>query len=404
MSWLGTWLGVVNDVMLQRPHTWHLYADPKRACKWSAVEGKTFVVTGPTSGIGTTTAETLALLGAKVILACRTVSRGEELVKAFEAREKKEKGKYGRGVKCEVMHLDLDSLDSVRAFASALNAREIPIHCLINNAGVFDMSGTHRFTSDGHEQHYGTNYLAPALLSLLLLPSLKRAGASLREFDEAFSYTSYGRSHDSGPARIVFVCSKLHEFSHGVDLEDANFVNRKYGARAAYAQSKLAELLFVRELERRLGVNDDGVDVNTGEKALVRSLAVHPGNIITGVVRTLPKFVQVAYKIIMSNFLLTPAEGARATLWAATRDEALVDDYGASTGIAPYFTSDCRARPPSKHARDDDAAAALWAKTLETLDLPADFDPKSIGAREEKLAKKQAAAAAKLKARQVRGS
>ena len=151
-------------------------------------------------------------------------------------------------------------------------------------------------------------------------------------------------------------------------------------------------------------MNDDGVDVNTGEKALVRSLAVHPGNIITGVVRTLPKFVQVAYKIIMSNFLLTPAEGARATLWAATRDEALVDDYGASTGIAPYFTSDCRARPPSKHARDDDAAAALWAKTLETLDLPADFDPKSIGAREEKLAKKQAAAAAKLKARQVRGS
>jgi hypothetical protein len=84
----------------------------------------------------------------------------------------------------------------------------------------------------------GTNYLAPALLSLLLMPSLKRAGTR------------------AAPARVVFVCSKLHEFCAGLPLDDLAFDRRAYGARAAYAQSKLAELLFVRELERRMGVKD----------------------------------------------------------------------------------------------------------------------------------------------------
>ena len=397
---LGTWLDVVDDVMLQRWHTRHLPSNPRDVCG-PDVEGRTFIVTGPTSGIGTTTAETLARMGARVILACRTVKRGQAMVDAWSADAKAE-GRGAESIDCDVMHLDLDSLESVRAFCDEFNARGEPLHCLINNAGVFDMSGAHKHTSDGHEQHYGTNYLAPALLSLLLMPALKLAGTP------------------ESPARVVFVCSKLHEFCPGLELDDLTFKRRRYAARAAYAQSKLAELLFVRELERRMGVGvedeessggddgggggggggedgssggggatteDEGVSRRWGResrhsvnsassvvevnKCHVRAVAVHPGNIVTGVVRTLPKLVQIAYKFIMGYFLLTPPEGARASLYAATREEAL----NHTLGLAPYFTSECVPRSPSAAALDDDAATALWYATLDTLGVPADWRP-----------------------------
>jgi NAD(P)-dependent dehydrogenase (short-subunit alcohol dehydrogenase family) len=336
---LRTWLDVVDDVMLQRWHTRHLPSDPKDVCG-PDVKGKTFIVTGPTSGIGTTTAETLARLGARVILACRSVSRGEALVKQWTATAEPD----ASPLDCAVMHLDLDSLDSVREFADAFLRKKQPLHCLLNNAGVFDMSGAYKRTRDGHEQHYGTNYLAPALLALLLMPALCEAGAV----------------DARAPARVVFVCSKLHEFCPGLVLDDLAFDRRRYGARAAYAQSKLAELLFARELEKRLSGASDS---KRASNANVRCLAVHPGNVVTGVVRTLPKIVREAYKIIMGSILLTPAEGARASLFAATREEALRD------GLAPYFGSECELRAPSPFAEDDVAASALWEKTLNAFDM-----------------------------------
>ena len=189
---LRTWLDVVDDVMLQRWHTRHLPSDPKDVCG-PDVEGKTFIVTGPTSGIGTTTAETLARLGARVILACRTVKRGEALVERWT----RDSEPGAPPLDCEVMHLDLDSLRSVRAFAEAFLATDRPLHCLLNNAGVFDMSGAYRKTQDGHEQHYGTNYL-PALLSLGSCPRCDAPGTLT-----------------AAPARVIFVCSKLHEFCGG---------------------------------------------------------------------------------------------------------------------------------------------------------------------------------------------
>jgi NAD(P)-dependent dehydrogenase (short-subunit alcohol dehydrogenase family) len=358
---LRTWLNVIDDVMLQRWHTRHLPSDPKDVCG-PDVEGKTFIVTGPTSGIGTTTAETLARLGARVILACRTVKRGQALVEQWT----RDSEPGAPPLDCEVMHLDLDSLASVRAFADAFLATGRPLHCLLNNAGVFDMSGAYKKTEDGHEQHYGTNYLAPALLSLALMPALRKAG----EEDPA------------APARVVFVCSKLHEFCDGLALEDLAFDRRRYGARAAYAQSKLAELLFARALEKRLrgiGVSSVGTDASDQSSAAgddgtkkpkrttnARCLVVHPGNIVTGVVRTLPSFVQAAYRIIMGSILLTPAEGARASLFAATNAEATREKT-----LAPYFPSECEARAPSQRALDDEAAEALWSSTLATFGMEA---------------------------------
>eukprot|EP00227_Mantoniella_beaufortii_P005862 CAMPEP_0197604210 /NCGR_PEP_ID=MMETSP1326-20131121/40758_1 /TAXON_ID=1155430 /ORGANISM="Genus nov. species nov., Strain RCC2288" /LENGTH=117 /DNA_ID=CAMNT_0043171845 /DNA_START=21 /DNA_END=371 /DNA_ORIENTATION=+ len=112
---LSTWIDVLDDVLLQRWHTRHLPAAPRDVCG-PDVKGKTFIVTGPTSGIGTTTAETLARMGARVILACRTVKRGEALVEQWNTDAP------AAALDCVVMHLDLDSLDSVRLFAAAFNA------------------------------------------------------------------------------------------------------------------------------------------------------------------------------------------------------------------------------------------------------------------------------------------
>ena len=203
---LRTWLDVVDDVMLQRWHTRHLPSDPKDVCG-PDVEGKTFIVTGPTSGIGTTTAETLARLGARVILACRTVKRGEALVERWT----RDSEPGAPPLDCEVMHLDLDSLRSVRAFAEAFLATDRPLHCLLNNAGVFDMSGAYRKTQDGHEQHYGTNYLAARRCRSCSCPRCDAPGTLTRP----------------APARVIFVCSKLHEFCDGLALDDLAFERRR---------------------------------------------------------------------------------------------------------------------------------------------------------------------------------
>ena len=342
---LRTWLNVIDDVMLQRWHTRHLPSDPKDVCG-PDVEGKTFIVTGPTSGIGTTTAETLARLGARVILACRTVKRGQALVEQWT----RDSEPGAPPLDCEVMHLDLDSLASVRAFADAFLATGRPLHCLLNNAGVFDMSGAYKKTEDGHEQHYGTNYLAPALLSLKLMPALRKAGeedlAGARRLRVQQTARVLRRARVGGPR-----------------------VRPPPPRRARGDANKLAQLLlFERSAMRGSGVicsskrrRNEATERTTNARCLV----VHPGNIVTGVVRTLPWFVQVAYRIIMGSILLTPAEGARASLFAATRAEATREDT-----LAPYFRANAwRAR--RREALDDDAAEALWARTLATFGMEA---------------------------------
>lgn len=331
-----TWrlLAVLDDVLLQRYHC--------RALPSSAIDviegdlhGKTIIVTGPTSGIGITTAHALATRGARVILACRTLFKAHALVDEWCAHA------VARGRKkpeCRVMALNLDSLASVRAFAEEFLSSESRLDVLINNAGIFDMSGTYGKSEDGREQHLQSNFLAPALLSMLLLKPLRASGA------------------ETGDARVIFVSSKLHELCDGLVLDDMDFSNRAYGAQAAYASSKLAEVLFVRALDRKLRGSG------------VRALALHPGNIITGVVRTLPQFVQFMYRVIMGRILLTPDQGSRCSVYCATRAEAVATDV-----VGPYFTSDCVQRPPSKHALDDIAEGKLWMWTLKQLAINTDM-------------------------------
>ena len=327
-------LDVIDDVLLQR---YHCRALPARAHNiiHGDLTGKTIIVTGSTSGIGITTARALAMRGARVILACRTLYKAHDLVDEWTAQCEA----FGKKKPdCRVMALDLGELASVRAFAAEFVSSEARLDVLINNAGIFDMSGAYVRSKDGREQHLQSNFLAPALLSLLLLKKLSASGA------------------ETGDARVVFVSSKLHELCPGLDLDDMDFSSHAYGSQSAYASSKLAEVLFVRALDKR--VRSKGV----------RALALHPGNIVTGVVRTLPKIVQFAYRVIMARILLTPEQGARCSLYCATRAEAVASD-----AVGPYFTSDCLEKLPSAFALDDAASERLWSWTLSELGIHDDI-------------------------------
>ncbi|KAI8462369.1 MAG: hypothetical protein J3K34DRAFT_527797 [Monoraphidium minutum] len=324
------------------------------------VSGLTVVVTGPTSGIGEATAAVLARRGAHVVLACRSRAKGD----ALAARLAAEAAAAGaRPPSLEVMLLDLDSLDSARAFAAAWEARGRPLHALINNAGVFNMGVGRSTTSDGFESHMGTNHLAHFLLTLGLLPALRRGGASPE-----------GAARLGG-ARVVNVTSSMLLFGGGLGAEDP-FLEApgSYGAEVAYGRSKLANVLFTRELRRRLAA--DAADAGAGGGAPsgapppVQAYAAHPGYALTEVVRSLPGPVQAAYRFILSRILLTPEQGARAQLFAAASPDA----WAASLPTCGLFNSNAAPAAFSAAAQDDATAAWLWEWSAARVKLPWDWD------------------------------
>ena len=189
-------------------------------CESSAtMEGKTVLITGCNTGIGKETAKDLSKRGAKIVMACRNL----ELAEAA-AKEVKEAGQG----QVSVMKLDLASLDSVRAFAQEYNAKEERLDVLINNAGVMLLPDkTH--TADGYEMTIGVNHLGHFLLTNLLLDKLRA----------------------SKPSRIVNVSSLAHEKGK-MDLTDLNYATKAWDSMGAYRQSKLANVLFSRQLEKLL--------------------------------------------------------------------------------------------------------------------------------------------------------
>ncbi|KAL6557349.1 Ubiquitin-conjugating enzyme [Orobanche minor] len=169
----------------------------------------------------------LAEAGAHVVMAVRNTKAAEELIQKWQT----EWSGMGLPLNIEVMELDLLSLASVVRFSDAWNARLGPLHVLINNAGIFSIGEPQKFSKDGYEQHLQVNHLAPALLSVLLLPSLIRGS----------------------PSRIVNVNSVMHYVGF-VDTDDMNFVSgkRKYTSLAGYSSSKLAQIMFSSVLHKQL--------------------------------------------------------------------------------------------------------------------------------------------------------
>jgi NAD(P)-dependent dehydrogenase (short-subunit alcohol dehydrogenase family) len=276
------------------------------------MEGKIVVLTGANTGIGKQTTVELAKRGARVVLACRDVARGEA------AREEVSAMSEGRG-QLEVYALDLSSLDSVRAFADKANGDLPRIDVLINNAGIFPQKASK--TVDGFEAQFGVNFLGPFLLTNLLLDKLRT----------------------SAPSRIIHLTSMLHT-KGTLDFESFRG-DKPYKASVAYNQSKLANLVFSSELARRL------------EGTGVTSNAVHPGAISTDITREMP---WIARKLIGFMFK-DVAHGAKAPVMLAT-DPALADASG-------RYWKESAEKQPSDEAMDPAVGKRLWEESARMCGL-----------------------------------
>ncbi|HYI52779.1 MAG TPA: oxidoreductase [Microlunatus sp.] len=270
--------------------------------------GRTVIVTGATSGVGRATAEALAGAGARVVLAVRNGALGTTV--AADIRRDRP------AARVEIQNLDLADLTSVRELAARWTD---PIDILVNNAGV--MATKKSETADGFELQLGTNHLGHFLLTTLLLPLITD--------------------------RVVTVASDAHRWAH-LDLADLQWERRRYRAFGAYGQSKLANLLFTLELDRRLR--------SSGRRAI----AVHPGWVRSGL--GLGQHGTTAAKVsqgLGSVFGQTAAVGARSSLVAAIRDlpggsYVGPDGFGANRGTPTLIGR-------SREAADTALAARLWS-------------------------------------------
>jgi NAD(P)-dependent dehydrogenase (short-subunit alcohol dehydrogenase family) len=263
------------------------------------------VVTGANSGIGKVTALGLASLGARVFMVARDRERGEAALEDV-ARES------GNG-EVELLVCDLSSQSQVRELAASILNTCDELHVLVNNAGL--TLGRRQLTEDGFETTFAVNHLAPFLLTNLLLD----------------------RMLESAPARVVTVASDAHR---GAKIDfDAVATAEDFSSWRAYQQSKLANILFTRELAKR--TRGSGVTAT----------CLHPGVVRTGFGRRGPALIRWWFKLA-GAFLLTPEKGAETVLWLATSQEV----EGASGG---YYEKRRRARPAGP-ARDDEAASRLW--------------------------------------------
>jgi NAD(P)-dependent dehydrogenase (short-subunit alcohol dehydrogenase family) len=276
--------------------------------------GKTFVITGANTGIGKVTATELARRGAHVIVACRTPSKAQPVVDEI----KRETGND----KVELVRLDLGDLSSVRTAAAEILAKNVPIHGLINNAGLVARG----LTKDGFELTFGTNHIGHYLWTRLLLDRLKQAGR----------------------ARIVNVSSHSHYRAKSINWDAQKKPTKTITAMSEYEVSKLANVLFTKELARRLA----GTDITT--------YAVHPGVVATDAWRRIPP----PFRWLVKRFMLTPEQGAQSTIVTAT-DPAL----GSQTGR--YYSVGGKEKEPNRIADDVELAKTLWDKSAEWTGLPA---------------------------------
>jgi NAD(P)-dependent dehydrogenase (short-subunit alcohol dehydrogenase family) len=274
-----------------------------------AQAGRTVVVTGANSGLGLATARELARAGARVVLAVRDVARGEQAAATIEGTT-------------EVRALDLADLDSVRAFAAGWTGN---LDVLVNNAGIMMVPAG--VTADGFELQFGTNHLGHFALTNLLLPHVTD--------------------------RVVTVSSGMHR-QGSIDLADLNWERRPYNATKAYGQSKLANLLFTLELQRRL--------VEAGSR--VRALAAHPGYAATNLQgRSGNSVLDGALKLANVLVAQSDSQGALPTLAAATRD------LPGGSYVGPDGFQEMRGYPTlvgrTPEASDPELAKRVWKASAE---------------------------------------
>ena len=279
----------------------------------AAMEGKLCVITGATSGIGLITAERLAAKGARLVLVGRDPARGEAALARIKARAPR--------AEVSIHYADLSRLDALRTLAAGLNGFS-RIDVLINNAGA--MFWRRQVTADGLERTFALNHMAYFVLAALLRDKLA-----------------------SSPARIVNVASDAHRGAR-LDFGDLQSAHSYSGMRA-YSRSKLCNILFTRELARRL--SGTGVTAN----------CLHPGFVNSRFGDNNPGLVGIGTRIAKQIFAIRPEQGAETPVYLASSP----DLAGKSGG----YYDQCAPKTPSPEAQDDAAARRLWEESARIAGL-----------------------------------
>jgi NAD(P)-dependent dehydrogenase (short-subunit alcohol dehydrogenase family) len=286
------------------------------------MQGKTVLVTGGNSGIGFETAAALAESGARVLVTARNADKGRAAVGRISERA----AAAGTGGGAQLVVFDLADLKSVRRGADEILEQAPRLDVVVNNAGLVLSERTE--TVDGLEATFATNHLGPFLLTNLLLD----------------------RVTASAPARIVNVSSTAHGAARkGIPFDDLQS-DRRYRTMRVYGQSKLANILFTQELARRL----DGTGVTAN--------SLHPGTVRTGYGADGDAKGFLAFGIkISAPFFLSPAQGARTSIYLASSPE--VD------GVSGKYFVKCKEKEPKRQARDPATARRLWQVSEELVGL-----------------------------------
>lgn len=275
------------------------------------LSGRVALVTGANTGIGLVTARELARRGAQVFITCRN---------ATTARTALDRIRHDSGnPQVQALPMDLGDFASVRACAQAFLERDLPLHLLVNNAGL---AGQRGLTASGFELAFGVNHMGPFLFTQLLLERLQA----------------------SSPARIVTVASRAHYRSTGLAWDTLRQTTRSRTALDEYSNSKLANVLFSAELGRRLAGSG------------VATYALHPGVVATDVWRAVPWPIRPLMKLGMISI----EEGALTTLHCATSPDVAQD-----SGL--YYDK-CQPRTPSAMGRDVALAADLWRRSAAWIE------------------------------------
>ncbi|XP_055715678.1 retinol dehydrogenase 13-like [Phlebotomus papatasi] len=293
------------------------YAQGGQYRKNHRMDGKVVIITGSSSGIGFETALDLARRGARIYMACRNYEKCE-IARLEIVRKSDNSNIYNRS-------LDLASFDSIRSFVSTFLDEETRLDVLINNAGVF--YAPYLLTKEGHEMHFGVNYLGHFLLTNLLLDTLKK----------------------SEPSRIVNVSSYFYAQGH-INKNDLDS-RQTYDRISAYNQSKLALILFTRHLAHQLRCTR--VTVN----------AVNPGNVLTNISRHM-RIHRLAHAVgpVLSTFILkTPRSGAQTSIKVAVDPKLEF--------ISGKYFSEVKEEDLVPHAEDEQTAEWLWNESLRLTEL-----------------------------------
>ncbi|XP_013184157.2 retinol dehydrogenase 14-like [Amyelois transitella] len=304
--WLLLWVAATLILirMLNKLSNGRCYAD-------TVMSGKVVIVTGANSGIGYATALELARRGAKVIAACRDDERGKAAVSSIIKRTGNQSVKY--------IHLDLSSFDSIRKFVKEFKSSEAKLDVLINNAGAGGLG--RKKTADGIVRDMQVNHFGPFLLTLLLVPILRK----------------------SAPSRVVIVSSILHKFGTIARINEEN----AYGYFQTYCNSKLCNVLFSNELARRL--EGTGVVVNS----------LHPGQVNTSLYKATA--LEKLRSLVLYTFFKSPEEGAQTSIYLAVSDECDL--------VSGRYFADCEEGNMSAKARDEGLAKRLWSMSEQLVKL-----------------------------------